>query len=110
MEQDIIRPQSTPKLSSQAFSPLGCTLASVGAALLTLCLLGASAAATAWALSRLLGLPDVFMYGLLMLLMIFVVIASIWVGGRAWSVERTLARGADVHPPVFKLGYYFKPH
>ncbi len=108
MEQDILRPPSTPKMSSQAFSPLGCGLAAFGAAILTLCLLGASAAASAWALSRLMGLPDMLMFGMLALLMLPVIAASIWVGARAWAVERMLARGADVAPPVFSLSYYFK--
>jgi hypothetical protein len=108
MEQDILRPESTPKPSSQAFSPLGCALAAGGAAVLTFCLLGAAAAASAWALSRLIGLPDILMYGLLILLMLPVAAASFWIGGRAWAVERMLARGADVSPPVFSLGYYFK--
>lgn len=108
MEQDILRPESTPKPSSQAFSPLGCALAAGGAAVLTFCLLGAAAAASAWALSRLIGLPDILMYGMLTLLMLPVAAASFWIGGRAWAVERMLARGADVSPPVFSLSYYFK--
>jgi hypothetical protein len=108
MEPDIMSPATPPKSSSQGFSPLGCTLASVGAGVLTLCLLGATAAAAAWAISRLFTFDAWLFYALTAGLMLPVVISSIWIGGRAWAVEQMLARGNDVSPPVFKLGHYFQ--
>ncbi len=108
MEQDILTPPTAPKPKTQGFSPLGCALASGGAGLLTFCLLGAAAAAGAWAFSRLIGLSDMLFYGFAALAMIPVLWASLWVAGRAWAVERMLARGAGVEPPVFKLGHYLK--
>jgi hypothetical protein len=106
MEQELIRPEGQPKLTNQAFSPLGCALAAIGAALSTLSLLGAAFAAAAWAVSRLLGLPDTALYVLLGLVMIPAIWAAAWAGGRAWYVEHRLAAGRDVDTPVFKLKHY----
>jgi uncharacterized paraquat-inducible protein A len=78
MEQDIIKPQSTPKAGKQAFSSLGCFLAAAGATLLTLTLLGAAAAASAWAFAKLMGFPDSIFYALLVLVAVPVVWATIW--------------------------------
>jgi hypothetical protein len=107
MEQDIMSPKSAPKASSQGFSPLGCTLASVGAGLLSFSLLGATAAAAAWAISRLFTFDSWLFYAVTAGLLVPVALASLWIGARAWDVEQMLARGGDVSPPVFKLGYYF---
>ncbi len=108
MEQEIIRPDVAPKSTSQAFSPLGCFLAAAGVTLLTLCLVGAAAAASVWAFSKLLGLPDTFLFGLLALAVIPVLWATVWTAGRAWHVERRLAQHFDIDAPVFKIGYYFR--
>jgi hypothetical protein len=108
MEQDIIRPDKTPKAPNQAFSPFGCFLAASGVTLLTFCLVGAAAAASAWAIVKLIGLPDSFLYGLLILVAIPVVMVTMWTAGRAWHVEQRLAQGLDVDTPVFKLAYYLR--
>jgi hypothetical protein len=108
MEQDLLRPEKSPRINSQAFSPLGCFLAASGVTLLTLCLLGAAAAAGVWAISSLMGLPDFVLYGLLALSAIPVIWATIWVGGRAWHVEKRLASHKDIDVPVFQLLYYLQ--
>ncbi len=108
MEQDLLKPDVTPKGSSQAISPLGCFIAASGITLLTLCLLGTAALTTIWAFSKLLGLPEVLAEGLMLLGLIPAIIATIWTAGRAWHVERRLARHQDIDVPNFKLLHYFK--
>jgi hypothetical protein len=108
MEQEIMRPEGQPKTSSQAFSPFGCFLAASGATLLTFCLVGAAAAASVWAVAKLIGLPDIALYVMLGLVAIPVLAATIWTAGRAWHVEQRLAQGLDVDTPVFKMAYYFR--
>lgn len=109
MDQELIKPQSAPRTSSQAFSPLGCFLAAAGVTLSTFCLLGAAAAASAWAVSSLLGLSNSLMLGLVGLSLLPVLFATVWTGARAWHVERRLAQGLDIDTPVFKIGHYLKP-
>jgi hypothetical protein len=106
MEQDIIKPSSQPKSSVQGFSPLGCAMASIGAGLLTFCLLGATAAAASWAIARIFTFDEWPFYALTAISLIPVALASVWIGGRAWAVEQMLARGQEVAPPVFSLRYY----
>jgi hypothetical protein len=108
MEQEIIKPETAPKTSSQAFSPVGCFLAAAGVTLLTFCLVGAASAASVWAFSKLLGLPDTVLFVLLGLSAIPVIGATIWTAGRAWHVERRLAQHLDIDAPVFTMVYYFR--
>ena len=108
MTEEIIKPDTPPSGSSQAFSPLGCFLAAAGVTLLAFCKLGAATIATVWAASKLFGLPDMMMYGLMVLGALPVLWATAWTAGRAWHVERRLAQHLDIDTPVFKLGYYFK--
>jgi hypothetical protein len=108
MEQEFIKPELAPKSSSQAFSPLGCFLAAAGVTLLTFCLVGAAAAASVWAFSKLLGLPDTMLFVLLAVIAVPVLWATAWTAGRAWHVERRLAQHLDIDAPVFKLAYYFR--
>lgn len=108
MDQELIKPDLPPKGSSQAISPLGCFIAASGITLLTFCLLGTAALTTIWALSKLLGLPEILSEGLMVLGLIPAVIATIWTAGRAWHVERRLARHQDIDVPNFKLLHYFK--
>lgn len=108
MDQEIIKPDSKMKIGSQAFSPFGCFLAASGVTLLTFCLVGAAAAASVWAVAKLIGLPDSFLYVMLGLVAIPVVASTIWTAGRAWHVEQRLAQGLEIDTPVFKLGYYFR--
>ena len=108
MEQEILKPDAAPKAGTQAFSPAGSLMAAFGATLLMLCFTGSSMVATVWALSRLIGLPDMVMYGLLALGVIPVLWVTVWTAGRAWHVERLLALHQDIDVPVFSLTYYFK--
>ena len=108
MEQEFLKPDAAPKSSTQAFSPLGCFLAAAGVTLLTACLVGAGTAASVWAFSKLIGLPDVVLNVLLALSVLPVVWATIWTAGRAWHVERRLAQHMDVDQPVFRLAHYFR--
>jgi hypothetical protein len=108
MEHELITPERKPFSSNQAFSPMGCALAAIGAALSTLSLIGAAMAASVWAFVKLLGLPDTALYFLLALGMIPVLWATIWVGSRAWYVERRLAGGNDIDQPVFSLKHYLR--
>ena len=108
MEQEIIKPDTQPATSGQAISPLGGVLAASGATLMILCMTGAAMVATVWAFSKLMGLPDVMMYGLVVLGFVPVLWATIWTAGRAWHVEQLLVRGSDIDVPVFKLGHYLR--
>ncbi len=108
MEQEFLKPDATPKTSTQAFSPLGCFLAAAGVTLLTACLVGAAAAASVWAFSKLIGLPDTVLNVLLVLSVLPVLWATIWTAGRAWHVERRLAQHLDIDQPVFRLSHYFR--
>ncbi len=108
MEQEYIKPDLTPKTGTQAFSPFGCFLAAAGVTLLTFCLVGAAAAASAWAFSKLMGLPDTALYVLLGLVAVPVLWATIWTAGRAWHVERRLAQHLDIDTPEFSMMHYFR--
>jgi hypothetical protein len=108
MEQDIIKPDTTPKKGVQAFSPLGCLIAASGATLMIFCMVGAAMVATVWAMSKLMGLPEIMMYGLMVLGLIPVLWVTAWTAGRAWHVEQLLAQHRDIDVPVFNLGHYFK--
>lgn len=108
MEQEIIKPEANPKTGSQAFSPLGCLIAAFGATLMIFCMSGAAMVATVWAFSKLLGLPDIIMYGLLALGLVPVLWATAWTAGRAWHVEQLLAQHRDIDVPVFKLAHYLR--
>jgi hypothetical protein len=108
MDQDIIKPETTPPKGSQAFSPLGCFIAASGATLLVFTKSGAAMVVTVWAFSKLLGLPEMVMYAIMALGALPVIWATLWTAGRAWEVERRLARHEDVGVPVFRLGHFFK--
>jgi hypothetical protein len=108
MEQEITKPDTTPRTGSQAFSPLGCFLAAAGVTMLAATKLGAAMVATVWAASKLFGLPDAAMYVIMALGALPVLWATVWTAGRAWHIERRLAQNLDVDQPVFNLSYYFK--
>jgi hypothetical protein len=108
MEQELIKPDMTPKTSSQAFSPVGLFLAATGVTLLAFCLLGAASLTTIWAFSKIFEFGNTITYSLMTIGLIPPVIATIWTAGRAWHVERRLARHEDIDVPVFKLLHYFK--
>lgn len=107
MDQEIVKPESTPNRSSQSVGRFGSLIAATGATLLVLTKLGAAMAATVWATCKLIGLPDTIMYVIMALGIIPVLWATIWTAGRAWHVEQRLERGLDVDQPVFKLFYYW---
>ena len=108
MDQEIIKPQTPPRASAQGFSPAGSMMAAVGATLLILCFTGSAMVATVWAFAKLIGVPDIVMYAVMAAGILPVAWVTVWTAGRAWEVERRLARGEDVGTPVFKLGHYFK--
>ncbi len=108
MEQEIIKPDNSPRPGSQAFSPLGCLVAASGATLMIFCFTGAAMVATVWAFSKLMDLPDVVLYAAVVLGFVPVLWATVWTAGRAWHVEQLLARGGDVDVPVFKFNHYLR--
>lgn len=108
MDQEVIKPERTPKSGKQAFSPLGCFIAAAGATLVTFCLVGAAAVASVWAFSKLIGFPDVVILVLLVISAFPVLMATVWTAGRAWHVEQRLAQGLDIDTPVFQTLYYFR--
>ena len=108
MEQEIIKPETQPQNTSQAFSPLGCLVAAAGATLMILSMTGAAMLSTVWAFSKLLGFPDFLMFGVMVLGAIPVLWATVWTAGRAWHVEQLLASGKDIDIPVFTLKHYLR--
>ena len=108
MDQEIITPQAAPRTSDQGFSPTGSFLAAFGATLLILCFTSSAMVATVWAFAKLIGVPDLVMYGVMVLGIIPVVWATVWTGGRAWHVERLLAQHKDIDTPVFSMMHYFR--
>jgi energy-converting hydrogenase Eha subunit E len=108
MEQEIRRPDYVPRKHDRAASSLNCALAAIGVTLMTLCLVGAAALTTVWAVSKLLGVSDTTMMVLAGLVSIPVIALSIWTAGRAWHLEQRLARGLDVDTPVFNMLHYFR--
>ena len=108
MEQEIIQPEQQPPNNSQAFSSTGSLIAAAGATLMILTMTGAAMLAAVWAFSKLFGLPDFIMYGVMALGFIPVLWGTVWTAGRAWHVERLLASGKDVDVPVFNLMHYFR--
>lgn len=108
MDQDILKPEGKPPVSSQALSPLGCFIAAFGATLLVFTKAGAAMVVTVWAFSKLLGLPEYLMLAVMALGAIPVLWATLWTAGRAWEVERRLARHEDVGTAAFNLGHYFR--
>lgn len=108
MEQDIIKPDHPPKATSQAFSPTGSIIAAFGATLMIFCMAASAMVATVWAFAKLIGVPDIAMYGVMVLGAIPVLWATAWAGGRAWHVEQLLANARDIDAPVFSLGHYLR--
>jgi hypothetical protein len=108
MEQEYIKPDKQPGASVQALSPFGSFLAAAGATLLAFCLVGAAAAASVWAFSKMLGFPDLLIQILLVLVAVPVLMATAWTAGRAWHVEQRLGRGQDGDTPVFNMFYYWR--
>jgi hypothetical protein len=108
MDQEIIKPATEPKTGTQAFSPFGSLMAACGATLLIFCFTVSAMVATVWAFAKLIGVPDILMYGVFALGAIPVVWATVWTAGRAWHVERLLAQHKDIDVPVFSMLHYFK--
>jgi hypothetical protein len=108
MEQEIIKPETEPKKSAQAFSPLGCLIAAFGATLMIFCMTSSAMVATVWAVSKLLGLPDFIMLAVMALGAIPVLWVTAWTAGRAWHVEQLLAQHRDIDVPIFSLKHYFR--
>jgi hypothetical protein len=98
----------TETQKAQQENALGSAIAASGATLMALVFSATSLAAVAWALVKLVGLPDVALWVLLALAAVPVLWATVWTAGRAWHVERRLTQGLDVDRPVFNLSHYFK--
>ncbi|HEY7750175.1 MAG TPA: hypothetical protein VH933_16055 [Aestuariivirgaceae bacterium] len=95
------------KSSAKEPLPIGRAIATIGATVLALVMTGTSVVSVIWASVTLLGLPDFFLWGLLVLGAIPIIWGTLWTAGRAWHVERNLEQGLDIDQPVFKLGAYF---
>ena len=108
MDQELIKPDRTPKGGQQAFGQGGAFIAAAGATLVTFCLVGAAAVASVWAFSKMLGFPDIVIIVLLVIIAVPVLMATFWTAGRAWHVEQRLARGLDIDTPVFQTAYYWR--
>jgi len=85
---------------------VGRLIAAGGATLLALVFFATSILAVAWALVKLLGLPDFVLWGLLALGAIPVIWVTLWTAGRSWHVEHLLEKGDDADQPVFELDAY----
>ena len=99
------REEARPVAGSPNF--IGCLLAATGATLLAFVMTLTSVASISFAFVKLTGLPDVVLYGLLVLGIVPVLAATIWTAGRAWHVENRLEQGLDVDQPDFRLFAYF---
>jgi hypothetical protein len=108
MEQELRRPDYVPRKHDRAASDLNCAMAAIGLTLMNLCLVGAAAVTTAWAVHTLLGTSQTVFLILAGLISIPVLALSIWTAGRAWYLERRLAQGGDVDKPMFDLFHYFR--
>ena len=108
MDQEVIKPERNPQGSTQSLGVFGCFLAAAGATLCAFCLVGAAAAASVWAFSKMIGLPDVVIQGLMVLVAIPVLMITVWTAGRAWHVEQRLEQGLDVDSPVFSTFHYWR--
>ena len=108
MEQEIRRPDYVPRQHDRAASSMNCALAAIGVTLMTLCLVGSAAVTTVWAISKLMGVSDTVLLVLTAIVAIPVLALSVWTAGRAWHLERRLARGQDVDTPVFGVFHYFR--
>ncbi|HKQ94753.1 MAG TPA: hypothetical protein VJS40_04035 [Aestuariivirgaceae bacterium] len=100
------REESRPETGNPNF--IGCLLAASGATLLAFVMTLTSVASVAFAVVKLTGLPDVILYGLLVLGIVPVLAATIWTAGRAWHVENRLERGLDIDQPDFSIFGYFR--
>ena len=82
-------------------------MSAAGVALMTLTMLGSSAAAVIWSGGKLLGFPDWLLLPFYAAAAVAVLWATVWATGRAWHVERLLESGKDIDVPVFKPFYYW---
>ncbi len=108
MEQEIRRPDYVPRQHDRAASSLNCALAAIGVTLMTLCLVGSAALTSVWAVAKLVGVSETTMMVMAAIAMLPVIALSIWTAGRAWHLERRLARGQDVDTPHFGVFHYFR--
>jgi hypothetical protein len=104
----MLKAAETDPQPSRKMGPMGLFLAASGATLLAFTMAATTVVAVLWAIVKLTGLPDVVLYGLLVLGLAPIIWATIWTAGRAWHVEQRLERGQDVDSPVFKMLHYFR--
>jgi hypothetical protein len=108
MEQELRRPEYQPRQHDRAASDINCAMAAIGVTLMTLCLVGSAAVTTVWAVTKLFGGSDSVFFVGAVLVAVPVLALSIWTAGRAWHVEKRMARGADVDAPVYSVFHYFR--
>lgn len=109
MEQELRRPEYSPRQHDRAASNLNCAMAAIGVTLMTLCLVGAAAITTVWAVAKLFSASETMLLILVALACIPVLAVSVWTAGRAWHVEKRMAAGRDVDAPVYSLFHYLRP-
>jgi fatty acid desaturase len=107
MEQELRRPDYTPRKHDRAASAFNCAMAAIGLTFMTLSLVGAAAMTAVWAINVLVGGNQTSLFVLAAIVAIPVLWLSIWTAGRAWHLERRLSEGRDVDSPVFGLLHYF---
>lgn len=108
MEQELRRPEYKPRQHDRSSSALNCALAAIGVTLMTLCLVGAAAVTTVWAIGILFDASQTTFLIMSAIVAIPVIALSIWTAGRAWHLERRLAAGKDVDVPNFGVLHYFR--
>jgi hypothetical protein len=86
--------------------PVGRLIAALGATLLALVFSISSVVSVCWAFVTLVGLPQFFLWGLLVLGLVPVAWVTAWTAGRAWHVEQLLEKGRDTDQPTFELAAY----
>jgi fatty acid desaturase len=92
MEQELRRPDYTPRKHDRAASAFNCAMAAIGLTFMTLSLVGGNQTSL-FVLAAIVAIPVLWL--------------SIWTAGRAWHLERRLSEGRDVDSPVFGLLHYF---
>lgn len=108
MEPEIRRPDYVPRQHDRSASSLNCAFAAIGVTSMTLCLVGSATVTTVWAVARLFEASIDTIKILAVISLIPVLALSIWTAGRAWHLEKRLARGQDVDAPVYNILHYFR--
>lgn len=87
---------------------VGCLIAASGATLLALAFSLVSISGVFFAFVKLVGLPDIVLWVLLVLGLIPAIWVTIWTALRAWHVENRLEDGLDIDEPSFDIKVYLR--